>query len=312
MLKYINRHGTIMPEPNLTKIITDSLLFWTVIFYLAFLFHSWKIKELKEDIKSIEILFLSGALGYVFLKLSDYFIPIIDITKWLDYLKSLDPFGPSFMFNIYFAIILILIYYLLFILFTYIILRIIQFCVDPNQQILPKYHRFKILKKYKIKGLFGEGIPLILISLGAISYAIGGIMVFIPSIKFISLDFWPIIYLLAPIFSVIFLSIVLFAWCKMLYFIFKKYFLQFIQIILDKVNKFRPSHSQLENALNFNKKQMALLIFMWIYSTIIVLIKFKEGNLVLTVVWILLSLLFSIEFLVNKKRRKKEKQARQE
>ena len=90
-----------MPDPNLVDTITESLLFWTVILYLAFLFHSWKIKELNEDINSTEILFLSGALGYIFFKLSDYLKPIIDISKWLDYLKSLNPLGPS-LWIIYF------------------------------------------------------------------------------------------------------------------------------------------------------------------------------------------------------------------
>lgn len=240
-----------MTEPNP---ITEGLLFWTVILYLAFLFHSWKIKELNDDIKSIEILFLSGALGYVFLKLSDYLTPIIDITKWLNYLKSLDPFGPSLMFNLYFGIILILIYYLLFVLFTFLILRIIQFCVDPNKQILYKYHRFKILKKYKITELFGLEIPLILLSLGAIFFAIGGIMVLSKSMKFSSLDFWSIIYLLSPIFGVIFLLIVLISWWKILNSILKKHFPQFIHIILDKVKKFQST---------INSRTNVLYLFSW-------------------------------------------------
>ncbi|MDD5473334.1 MAG: hypothetical protein PHU34_04200 [Candidatus Methanoperedens sp.] len=274
-----------MPEPNP---ITEGLLFWTVILYLAFLFHSWKIKELNDDIKSIEILFLSGALGYVFLKLSDYLTPIIDVTAWLNYLKSLDPLGPSLMFNLYFGIILILIYYLLFVLFTFFILKIIQFCIDPNKQILHKYHRFIILKKYKITELFGKGIPFILFSLGAIFFTIGAIMVFLTSIKFISLDFWPIIYLLSPIFGVIFLSIVLIFWCGVLYFNFKKYFSQFIHINWDKVKKFLSQINQRVNVPKFNKKQIVLVIFMWIYSAIIALIEFKKGDLVWTIVWILL------------------------
>ncbi|WP_096206376.1 hypothetical protein [Candidatus Methanoperedens nitratireducens] len=228
-----------MTEPGLANPITEPLLFWTVILYLAFLFHSWKIKELNDDIKSIEILFLSGALGYVFLKLSDYLTPIIDVHKWLNYLKSLDPFGPSLMFNLYFGIILILIYYLLLALFTFLILSIIQFCVDPNKQILYKYHRFKILRKYKITELLGIGIPLILLSFGGIFFAIGGIMVFSKSMKFSSLDFWSIIYLLSPIFGIIFLLLVLIGLGRILYLTFKKYSQPFIHIILDKVKKFQ-------------------------------------------------------------------------
>ncbi len=244
-------NATIMPVANATIIpvanaTIEPLLFWTVIIYLAFLFHSWKIKELNDDIKSIEILFLSGALGYVFQKLSDYLTPIIDITKWWNYLKTLDPLGLSLMFNLYFGIILILIYYLLFVGFTFLILSIIQFCIDPNKKILYKYHRFKILKKYKIFELFGWGIPLILISLGMIFFIIGAIMVLSKSIKFSSLDIWSIIYLLSPIFGVIFLLLVLILFGEILISTYKKYFSQFIDIILDKAKKFQsPINSRL-------------------------------------------------------------------
>lgn len=149
-----------------------SFLFWTVIIYLTFLFHSWKIKEIDGDVKNTELLFLSGALGYVFLKISDYFIPVIEfIPGWLQDLKStLSLFAPDLFIVLSFGFIYFFIYYLIFLFIAFFILKIIQYCIDPNKEILHKYHRFIILKRYKIAELFAMGIPLILLSGGVIFF----------------------------------------------------------------------------------------------------------------------------------------------
>lgn len=296
-----------LSDLNFGNTVNDPLfLFWTVVIYLIFIFHSWRIKEIQEDIKGAEILFLSGALGYIFFLLSKVLIlPIIQlIPQWLQMLNSaIHKFIPTFIFGLYFVFANILIYYVLFIIITLSIISIIQYCLDPKKEIFRDYDRFNILNKIII--LLKLEIPLILLFLVMIFLFSSVAMYYIADLKSISMDFWKIMNLVYSVSTITILLMLLIVPCNALYFTLRKHS-NLIPIIFDSIKKIVIYMQQfLEERIIYSKNRILsqLFLFFVIVSGLTqFLIQANEGNLSWFLLTVLIVIIAGVIFLAMKRK----------
>ncbi|MFA6226647.1 MAG: hypothetical protein WC620_10885 [Methanoregula sp.] len=190
-----------MPIPILDDLVCPKitpLYFWIVFTYLLILFYSFNIDEFKEKIQGVEKLFIAGAIGTVFFLLANilyekFFQVII---KWYNQLNSASQILP-YSFNVFrpqthlagttfpeyfiIGIVVFLILYTICVIFFYLLTRIIGYCLDPTNEVLPKYERFQAIKNYKIKEL-AYTFPYFLTGIGMLFMLINVVVGFIQNV----------------------------------------------------------------------------------------------------------------------------------
>jgi hypothetical protein len=170
------------------------LFFWIVITYLIILFYSFGISELKDKIEGLEKLFLAGAVGTVFYLLFEILNQtfIQTIWKWFENL-ALASHELTFYFNVFLpgthqagttfpeylliGILFITVLYIIVVAIFYLLTQIIRFSLDPDNKIFPKYQRFEVIKKYRIKELIYT-FPYFLLSSGLLLMLVSVFLVF--------------------------------------------------------------------------------------------------------------------------------------
>ena len=144
--------------------IVDSPLFlWSVLAYLILLYHYFGIEEIQTKIKGVELIFVSLALGTIFLVvyefLWDILRNIIEATNSLIKIYNVlpatfNPFQPELhepgtTWPEFYALVIfmtVFIYYASVLTFL-LIIKLIRLCLDPENVIFKKYKRFHYLKK---------------------------------------------------------------------------------------------------------------------------------------------------------------------
>ncbi|WP_321431130.1 hypothetical protein [uncultured Methanolobus sp.] len=165
--------------------IVDSPLFlWSVLAYLILLYHYFGIEEIQNKIKGVELVFVSLALGTIFLIVYKFVWAIlkniIEATNSLIEIYNVlpvtfNPFQPelhepgSTWPELYALVIFmsVAIYYASVLTFL-VIIKLIRFCFDPENVIFPKYKRFYSLKKYNIFEIFYLVLPRIAVVFGLV------------------------------------------------------------------------------------------------------------------------------------------------
>lgn len=283
--------------------IDPMFFFWTFISYLIILFHSWKIEKISKDIRGIEVLFLSGALGYFYLLLTKYLIsPLIKfMLLWQQYIyfafqnlplfvihSASKPEIQSFIEYLFFGISYSTLLYTAFMIITVIILKSIRYFLDPNGDIFRDVNRFNIYDKYKIGTLLILGIPSILISIAIIILSGGVIFYSFSIIKNASFSLWPIIdtsqWLGASIGAVImiyFSIILIYVYYKDLW---EPIILDVISIIKIHYKEFSEKRDLETKKYSkwfawFEKHSLALILFQVLWLTLMSLNQIKEGKM---------------------------------
>lgn len=163
---------------SFSQIVVSNLFFWTVLAYFIILYHTFDIKEIQNKLKGVELLFISIALGTIFSLIYDFLYPIFyRIYNWIESLKGAsvslpltnNPFQPELLsvdryLLGYFTIGLgmILFVYLMLTYSSFLIIKTIQFCFDPNKDIFTKYKRFKVFSDNNITKILLFGFPRLL------------------------------------------------------------------------------------------------------------------------------------------------------
>ena len=179
----------------------EPLFVWTVIAYLIILFHLFNIEQIQLKIKGIEILFVSTALGTlfygIFLILNATIIGFLyALIKNLSVIITTLPFTfnpfireahiPFSTSSEIVCLIIFLIAFLDWIVITIfsIVIKIIQFCLDSNNEIFPSIERFKFIQKFNLNTLI-TGIPWITFILGFYVLIVSSIIGIITNFTFI-------------------------------------------------------------------------------------------------------------------------------
>lgn len=167
-------------------------LFWFIISYFILLFHTWKIKEIREDVQGVEILFISGVIGLILNWVSINFIQnmvfgifelfkfvIREITEGLieypqnelsiNYVVTLlssilNGFPIIILTGIFLAVFFFLIW-IIYEIILLIVIKIIRISIDPHDEFLNTYSRFQILKEYQVGFFLIVFLPVILMFL---------------------------------------------------------------------------------------------------------------------------------------------------
>ena len=167
---------------DFTDLPKDIFFFYTVVLtYFIFLFHSFDVKDVKEKVSGVEILFISGAVGivfYLFLKqiTIEIIIPTISLlqniqiplTIWYD-----SPTMIEYAINIAIQLIIAAIYWFIFAIIFNFFCKIIQFCFDPENKIYPNLNRFKFIQENNLRNIALFKVPIILICLSFIAIILG-------------------------------------------------------------------------------------------------------------------------------------------
>jgi len=178
------------------------LLFWISFFYLVILFHSYGIAKIWNRINGVELLFLSAVVGYIFYIATIYLIfPLIGLINGLiglfpkTIIASLSLFQINYtdlgqLFVYLFVTILVPLFsYFIIISSIYLVIKLIQYCLDPNNVIFPNYRRFVVLKKIKLSNTIVLDIPYFFFLISVICLLLGGLINTTQNILF-SWDIW--------------------------------------------------------------------------------------------------------------------------
>jgi len=209
-----------MFDLNFENLFNPVLLFWISFFYLVILFHSFGIAKIWNKINGVELLFLSAVVGYVYYIASIYLIfPLINAIKSLiDLSIAMIPssllslqinYSDFTKFFVYLCITILvpIISYFIVIFSIYLVIKFIQYCLDPNDEIFSNYQRFIFLKKVQFSNAIVFSIPAFIFTASVILLCLGGISNTIQNIV-ISWDSWVMVSTLLQIF-VFFLSCII-------------------------------------------------------------------------------------------------------
>lgn len=183
------------------SIIESPLFLWSILAYLILLYHSFGIEEVQMKIRSVELLFVSLALGTVFLFVFNFlwtFVKVVieganSLIEVYNILPvTFNPFQPELhepgtTWPEYYALVIIIfIFVYLVSVWTFaIIIRLTQFCLDSEKNIFCKYKRFNDLKKYNIVDILLNGIPSIFIFISISLLAVTLILGFWTNLSFL-------------------------------------------------------------------------------------------------------------------------------
>jgi len=167
---------------DFTDLPKDIFFFYTIVLtYFIFLFHSFDIKDIKEKVSGVEILFISGAVGivfYLFLKqiTTEVIIPTISLLQKIQIPLTIWYYPPSiieYALNIAIQLIIAAICWFTFAIIFYFTCKSIQFCFDPEKKIFPPLNRFKFIEENNIRNIALFRVPIILIYVSCIVIIFG-------------------------------------------------------------------------------------------------------------------------------------------
>jgi predicted KAP-like P-loop ATPase len=196
-----------MFEIPIENIFNPVLLFWISFFYLVILFHSFGIGKIWDRINGVELLFLSAVIGYIYYNASISLIfPLIDfIKKLIGLIPTQIPSFisilnlqinyteiASFFVFLFVSILIATISYFIVIFSMYAVIKILEFCLDPQNDIFPYYQRFIFLQKNQIPKTVVFRIPYFLFVIGIICIGLGALVNSVQNIV-ISSDIWVLI-----------------------------------------------------------------------------------------------------------------------
>lgn len=183
------------------SIIESPLFLWSILAYLILLYHSFGIEEVQMKIRSVELLFVSLALGTVFLFVFNFLWTLVKVV--IEGANSLievynvlpvtfNPFQPELhepgtTWPEYYALVIIIFIFVYLVgVWTFaIIIRLTQFCLDSEKNIFCKYKRFNDLKKYNIVDILLNGIPSIFVFISISLLAVTLILGFWTNLSFL-------------------------------------------------------------------------------------------------------------------------------
>jgi hypothetical protein len=160
-------------------------LFWFIISYFILLFHTWKIKEIRDDVQGVEVLFISGVIGIILNWVSinvaqDIILKIFEMFKFIikaiteiefpQYEVSIQYFLSLFssifteiLIVLLIGMLLAMLFFLIWVIYELILLvviKVIRLSIDPDDQFLKNYTRFKIFKEYQIGFFLKAFVPI--------------------------------------------------------------------------------------------------------------------------------------------------------
>jgi Cdc6-like AAA superfamily ATPase len=172
----------------------------------------------------VELLFLSAVVGYIYYIASvNVIFPLLELINTLiNHLPAVISSTISFLnlqinytqiaqFFVFLFITLLVftLSYFIIILSVGVVVKIIQYCLDPNDDIFPNYKRFNVLKRINFSETLLFSIPFLLGLISYFCFFLGGLINSIQNIVF-SYDVWTIINTLIQAFILCFVVISLY------------------------------------------------------------------------------------------------------